>query len=271
MPIPKIVHLTWKNKTIPDKWKRCVASWRKHNPDWKIHLWTDEENRRYISTHYPDFLQTFDAYPYPIQRADAIRYFLLRDFGGIYADMDIEILGSMNTYFDHAEGEVFLVQSGNVPVFTNCFMASVPGARFWDEVIDRLKTPKVPWYAVTKHFQVMYSTGPLMLNQVANESRYILQLLPGSVFMSYSIADENDVVKPRAILRNLNGGSWNSLDSLFLNFLFKYGWSILLFILSLWIIYLYAKKVGMPKTVQNYLQIPSELPSTLQNRRNSMN
>lgn len=260
MPIPKIVHLTWKNKTIPERWKKCVTSWKRTNPDWEVRLWTDEDNRRYIATHYPDFLKTFDAYPYPIQRADAIRYFLLRDFGGIYADMDIEILGSVGTYFDQAEGDAFLVQSGNVPVFTNCFMASKPGAKFWDEVIERLKHPRVPWYALSKHFVVMYSTGPLMLNRVANESKQIIQLLPKTVFMSYSIADESDVVKPRAILRNLNEGSWNSLDSLLLNLLFRYGWSILLFLLSLCVVYLYTKKIGIPRAVRSYLELPSETP-----------
>ena len=40
------------------------------------------------STRYPWFLETFDGYPYPIQRADAIRYFVLHHFGGIYIDLD---------------------------------------------------------------------------------------------------------------------------------------------------------------------------------------
>jgi mannosyltransferase OCH1-like enzyme len=37
---------------------------------------------------YPWFLETFDGYVYPIQRADAIRYFVLHHFGGIYIDLD---------------------------------------------------------------------------------------------------------------------------------------------------------------------------------------
>jgi mannosyltransferase OCH1-like enzyme len=40
------------------------------------------------SLRYPWFLETFDGYPYPIQRADAIRYFVLHHFGGIYIDLD---------------------------------------------------------------------------------------------------------------------------------------------------------------------------------------
>ena len=51
-------------------------------------LWTDKKAREFIADEYPWFLETFDGYPYPIQRADAIRYFVLHHFGGIYIDLD---------------------------------------------------------------------------------------------------------------------------------------------------------------------------------------
>lgn len=53
------------------------------------HLWTDSSSRKFMATHYPSFLPTFDSYEYPIQRADAIRYFVLHRFGGIYMDLDV--------------------------------------------------------------------------------------------------------------------------------------------------------------------------------------
>jgi mannosyltransferase OCH1-like enzyme len=241
MPIPKIVHLTWKTRQIPLKWKQTALSWKKNNPDWQIKLWTDDDNRNYIADKYPEFLNTFDSYPHNIQRADAIRYFLLKDFGGVYCDLDIEVLGSLNDYFDQTEGEVFLVQSGNVPVYTNCFMASKPGAAFWDEVIERLKKPQIPWFAVSKHFLVMYSTGPLMVNSVAKQTSCIISLLPKKVFMAYSVADDTSVIKPGALLRNMNEGSWNSWDSLLLNFLFRYGPSIVIFLVVLGLLTFYVR------------------------------
>lgn len=51
-------------------------------------LWTDAGSREFIATEYPWFLDSFDNYDYPIQRADAIRYFVLAHFGGIYIDLD---------------------------------------------------------------------------------------------------------------------------------------------------------------------------------------
>ncbi len=37
---------------------------------------------------YPWFLDTWDAYPFDIERADAIRYFALAHYGGVYLDLD---------------------------------------------------------------------------------------------------------------------------------------------------------------------------------------
>ncbi|KMU79388.1 mannosyl phosphorylinositol ceramide synthase SUR1 [Coccidioides immitis RMSCC 3703] len=51
-------------------------------------LWTDEKADAFIESQYPWFLETFRNYRYPIQRADAIRYFVLTYYGGIYIDLD---------------------------------------------------------------------------------------------------------------------------------------------------------------------------------------
>ena len=58
------------------------------NADTVAQLWTDKKAREFIAAEYPWFLETFDGYTYPIQRADAIRYFVLHHFGGIYIDLD---------------------------------------------------------------------------------------------------------------------------------------------------------------------------------------
>jgi inositol phosphorylceramide mannosyltransferase catalytic subunit len=46
------------------------------------------KSREFIAKEYPWFLETFDGYKYPIQRADSIRYFVLVHYGGIYIDLD---------------------------------------------------------------------------------------------------------------------------------------------------------------------------------------
>lgn len=52
-------------------------------------LWTDETALDFMQTHYPHHMHMYLSYKYPIMRADAIRYFVLHHFGGIYMDLDI--------------------------------------------------------------------------------------------------------------------------------------------------------------------------------------
>ena len=51
-------------------------------------LWSPRDSRKFIQSEFPWFLNTYDNYVIPIQRLDALRYFLMRHFGGIYIDLD---------------------------------------------------------------------------------------------------------------------------------------------------------------------------------------
>jgi inositol phosphorylceramide mannosyltransferase catalytic subunit len=219
--IPKIVHLTWKTRDIPNRWKPAIAGWKRHNPDWKLKLWTDEDNRKYIADNHPYFLQTYDSFPYNIQRADAIRYFLLQDFGGLYSDLDILPIAPIEPFLRGCFADALLCHSGNVNTLTNSFMGSPPKSPFWKYVIREMMSPSIPWFAQTKHFIVMYSTGPLMLDRVYRSYKRPIVLLPRSVFMAYSIDDHHLPNFPNTVFRPLQGGSWNEWDSMVLNFLFR--------------------------------------------------
>ena len=59
------------------------------NPDWQWVFWSDEDNRELIKDAYPWFLPYYDSYEHPIQRADAVRYFYMHHYGGIYLDLDM--------------------------------------------------------------------------------------------------------------------------------------------------------------------------------------
>ena len=95
----KIIHQTWKNKNIPnDTFKRnWVESWKNLNPTWEYKLWTDEDMHDFISTKYSWFIPTFEAYPEQIQRVDSFRYFIIYEYGGLYADLDIECFKPLDT------------------------------------------------------------------------------------------------------------------------------------------------------------------------------
>ena len=45
-------------------------------------FWTDAENRQLVEDYYPWFLDTYDALPLPIMKADAVRLCYMHLYGG---------------------------------------------------------------------------------------------------------------------------------------------------------------------------------------------
>ncbi|KAA3625132.1 MAG: hypothetical protein DWQ08_09585 [Proteobacteria bacterium] len=171
--IPRIIHQTWKNRTIPSDWQGYVSSWRRHHPHWEYRLWTDEDNERFVCTFHPEFLPVWDRYPHPILKADAIRYLILHRHGGLYVDLDMECLGAFDRYRDRdhlvvgAEPAAHAAQLGRETLVTNAIMMAPAGNRVLAEVIRRLCTG--PAGPVRTHLDVMDATGPTMLDDVIHE------------------------------------------------------------------------------------------------------
>ncbi|GKQ35293.1 glycosyltransferase [Streptomyces sp. A012304] len=143
--IPALIHQTWKDTDVPAHWKEWAESWRRHHPGWGYRLWTDSDNRAFLQEHYPWFLPVYDGYPEPIMRADAIRYFLLDHFGGLYVDMDFECLRPVDAILDgrelvlgcepHAHTRLLLARRRGLDrIVGNAFIASRPGHPFWAHV-----------------------------------------------------------------------------------------------------------------------------------------
>lgn len=90
--IPNIIHQTWKSEMVPSSIQGYVKSWLRLHPQYEYRFWTDDQNLELLKKHYPWFVPTYQAYSSPGQRADAIRYFILYHFGGLYVDADFEAL-----------------------------------------------------------------------------------------------------------------------------------------------------------------------------------
>lgn len=159
-PIPKIIHQTYKNTTIPVQWRTAQKACIDLHPDYEYKLWTDADAREFIKKEYPWFLETFDGYPFNIQRADSIRYFVLYHFGGIYIDLDDECKRKLDPLRQY-DGWMRKTSPTGV---SNDVMGATPGHPFFKKVIDRLQYYDRNW--IIPYVTIMYSTGPLMLSVV---------------------------------------------------------------------------------------------------------
>lgn len=147
--IPQIVHHTWKDNDLPPDLAAFRSTWQTHHPDWTHFLWTDGDNREFLSLNYPWFLPIYDGYPEAIMRADAVRYFILHHYGGIYADLDVECLRPLEPLVAEKEVVLGLEPSehldtadararGFTRIIGNAFMGSIPGHPFWEHVFKLL-------------------------------------------------------------------------------------------------------------------------------------
>ena len=164
--IPRIIHQTWKNTEIPMKLTGWVKSWMKVNTGYEYYLWTDESARQLIKERHPRLLATFDNYPEGIRRADALRYVILYEYGGVYADMDVESLRNLDPMlrkyacFVPQEPYEHPILYGN---FEHLVINAVMGCRaqhpFMKELIDNL-----PYFS--HMWNVLDSTGPHFLTNL---------------------------------------------------------------------------------------------------------
>lgn len=192
--IPKIIHqMAPKDK---DRWhvlwEQCQKTWKEKFPDFEYRMWHDEDIDEFFKTRYPSFYETFKGYEYNIQRIDIARYFILYEFGGIYADMDYE---AVNNFYDVLPvGKVSIGTPTNDDEFHNALMISPPRHPFWHYVIAEAIAYK-DWRhdstndRVKKHLSIAHTTGPfLIVRAVQISPENMVYSLPNDKF---SVATEN--------------------------------------------------------------------------------
>ncbi|AJW18207.1 Sur1p [Saccharomyces cerevisiae YJM1336] len=158
--IPKIIHQTYKTEDIPEHWKEGRQKCLDLHPDYKYILWTDEMAYEFIKEEYPWFLDTFENYKYPIERADTIRYFILSHYGGVYIDLDDGCERKLDPLLAFP---AFLRKTSPLGV-SNDVMGSVPRHPFFLKALKSLKHYDKYWFI--PYMTIMGSTGPLFLSVI---------------------------------------------------------------------------------------------------------
>ena len=91
--IPKIIHYCWlSNDPIPKDLQKYMKTWKKKLPDYEFMLWNF--NRFDINSSIW-VKQAFEAKKYAFA-CDYIRLYAVYHYGGIYMDMDVEVVKSFN-------------------------------------------------------------------------------------------------------------------------------------------------------------------------------
>lgn len=207
--IPKIIHQMFKGRELPPQWKDVPQTWEELHPGYRYVLWTDESLRDLIASNYPWLLQTYDGYAHDTQRWDASRYAILHHHGGLYADLDLRPISSIEPML--RGHKLLLPHTPNVGL-TNALMASTKGHPFFLEALRQLPTYEHRWYHVSKHNTVLSSTGSTFI--WAMFMRYgspeHAALLPSEAWGKCSVCKRPAATAGATNIRMGDSGSWRS-------------------------------------------------------------
>ena len=87
--IPKTIHYCWFGSgEKPELARRCIASWKKHCPDYRIVEWNEDN---FDISQYPYLQWCYENRKWAFL-SDLVRLIVVEQQGGIYFDTDVELV-----------------------------------------------------------------------------------------------------------------------------------------------------------------------------------
>jgi mannosyltransferase OCH1-like enzyme len=211
--IPKKIHQIWLGSTVPEKFLRYMATWKKLHPEWEYILWDDH---KIAQLH----LENRDIYNRAInyaERSDIARYEILYRFGGLYVDTDCECLKSFDELHQNYDFYAGIELPALAPwlgmiIFPNAIIGSAPRHPIMLECITEIRKR-----ASIQSHDIVLKTGPILFTYAAQKhlgnSSYKNIILPASYF--YPIDKETKdrtqimhTIQPETLAIHHWAGSW---------------------------------------------------------------
>lgn len=153
--IPRIIHRIWLGaNAMPAEHVLYGETWRDNHPGWEMKLWGDDDLPSL------ELGPTVERGRHYAERANVLRYELLRRFGGVYVDTDVESLRSIEPLLEGISAFAGYVRPGTVG---NSVLGAIPGHPAFErasrEASTRVGTGK----------NSISATGPRFLTGVLQE------------------------------------------------------------------------------------------------------
>ena len=176
---------TWKTRTVPASHEPFVKKVRYLHPTWNYMFFDDNDIKHFIERSMPEYYDTFYNLKGKIQQIDFFRYLAIYFFGGVYLDLDIELIRPFHDFenMDHncvfpieiKAAEDHLLKTQNVPLIGNYAFYAPKGHPFIKKIIDNIVTQRISEEIIhnaqvnhsddARDVYVYYRTGPLLVSQ----------------------------------------------------------------------------------------------------------
>lgn len=185
--IPKIIH-----QTAPSNmndwhpiWEECQESWKRNFPDFEYVMWNDEDIEELVRNYYPEYFEDYNSFPYKIVKIDFVRFCILHQYGGIYADMDMYCY---KNFYDNLRHDIYIVESWNEwnEKVQNSLMMSSKNHKFWIKCMkeSNRKIKSIPidtntLFGSDRNEYILNACGPQLISNILDPS---IGILPKDIF-----------------------------------------------------------------------------------------
>lgn len=166
--IPKIIHFIWinfkneldENPIIPEKYVINIENCKKINYDFEIKIWNGKECYLLVQKYFPEKVDLYNSFKYPIQRCDMARLMILYIYGGIYSDIDRYSIKSYNILLSkYKEYNVILTKYKYNMYITNDIMICNKNNKFIYNCVNNI----IKYNTQFSYLDIFLSTGPFFI------------------------------------------------------------------------------------------------------------
>ena len=220
MSIPKIIHYCWfGGGPISPESRKCIESWKKYCPDYKIIEW-NEQNFEISQNRYAQ--QAYEAKKYAFV-SDYVRLAVLYRYGGIYLDTDVELVRPLDELLEH-KGFISMEHSAPSPygrtllVNTGSGVGAEPGCEMIGKMLAAYRnaafiqeTGEPDLRTCTQRDTPLFTKAGLQQKNEQQELDGFL-VLPTDCFSPFDYVTERMHRTPRTFGIHYYQGSWQSGD-----------------------------------------------------------
>lgn len=155
MEIQKKIHQTWYKKELPSSIQQKVNRIKSLHKNYQYYFYDDNDILNYIDENYDSrILKAYKKLFIGASKADYFRYLVLYKEGGIYLDLDSDIVKNIDPLIENKSGVIS--REGNKPYFLQWMMCFCKGHPILKKIID-ITTDNI---LENKSKEVLFLTGP---------------------------------------------------------------------------------------------------------------
>lgn len=174
LKIPKIIHYIWLGgKPLPELVNKCIESWKKYCPDFEIKRW-DESN---LDLNKYEFAKTAYQEKKYAFASDVFRFDILKEYGGIYMDVDVELIKPIDKFL---ENSLFLGFEGGQTIAPGLIMGAEKNHKILNDMLEIYKNTKFD-VNDTKNLTICVFTTKYLKEKFGLKEKDICQDLEGDV------------------------------------------------------------------------------------------